>query len=71
MQDYSEKQCLSLKPHILFYSNGLAIRYDFLDIMHIKVNNDFKIDIFLNGEFFQGIPHTPPPSTPETEHFIL
>ena len=28
-----------LKPHILFYSNGLAIWYDFPDITHIKVNN--------------------------------
>ena len=29
----------SLKPHILFYSNGLAILHGFPDITHVKVNN--------------------------------
>ena len=32
----------TLKPHILFYSNGLAIWHSFPDIIHIKVNNGRK-----------------------------
>ena len=28
----------SLKPHILFYSNGLAIWHGLPDIRHIKIN---------------------------------
>ena len=37
-----------LKPHILFYSNGLAFRHGFPDITHIKANN---------GHFSGHIPH--------------
>ena len=36
----------SLKPHILFYSNGLAIWHNCPDITHMKVNNGCQSDIF-------------------------
>ena len=36
----------SLKPHILLYSNGLAIWHRFPDITHIKVINRLKLSIF-------------------------
>ena len=32
----------SLKPHILFCSNGLAIWHSFPDFIHIDVNNNLK-----------------------------
>ena len=32
----------SLKPHILFYSNSLAIWHGFRDITYIKVHNGHK-----------------------------
>ena len=36
---------LSLKLHILFYSNGLAVWHGFPDITHINVNNDCKSNL--------------------------
>ena len=51
----------SLKSHILFDSNGLAIWHSFPDSMHIKVNNDRSWSF----EFFQGI------LPPEITEFVL
>ena len=50
-----------LKPHILFYSNGLAIWHSLPDITHINFDNGFKSAILI----FQCI------SLPETAHFFL
>ena len=36
----------SLKPHILFYSNGLASWHNCPDITHMTVNNGCQSDIF-------------------------
>ena len=36
------KAYTSLKPHILFYSNGLPIWHGFPDITHIEINNSRK-----------------------------
>ena len=49
-----------MKPHILIYSNGLAIWHSFHDITHIKVNNCLKSIILNLIVIFQGI------SLPET-----
>ena len=54
---------LSMKSHILFHTNGLAIWHGFPDIMHVKVNNGHCL--FYRLEIFQSI------SPCETAHFVL
>ena len=54
---------LSMKSHILFHTNGLAIWHGFPDIMHVKVNNDHFL--FHRFEIFQSI------SPREIAHFFL
>ena len=48
----------SLKPHILFYSNGLDKWHGFPDITHINVNNGYKSAILsmIELKFLQGMP---------------
>ena len=58
----------SLKPHILFYSNGLAIWHSFPDITHTEVNDGLKSAILNLTEFtfFKAYG-----SLPETADFVL
>ena len=52
----------SLKPYILFYSNGLAIWHSFPNITHIKVNNGIKSVILnlIDFEIFRAYPSLKP-----------
>ena len=51
-----------LKPHILFYSNGLATWYGFPDITHFKVDNCRKSAIFnlIDSKFVRTYPFLKP-----------
>ena len=53
----------SLKPHISFYNNGLAIRHSFPDITHIKEHDDSLKSAILNLiglNFFSAYPYLKP-----------
>ena len=58
------RQYPSLKPHILFHSNGLAIWHSLPDITHINVNNSLKSAIMNLIEMFQAM------SLSETAHLF-
>ena len=58
----------SLKPHISFYSNHIAIWHSFPDITHINVNGGLELAIFkLIKLIFSGNIR----SLPETAAFCL
>ena len=56
-----------MKPHILFYSNGLAICiwHSFHDIIHIKADKDPKLAILnlIELTFFRAYPSFNPFTT--------